>query len=405
MVDIKFQESLFEKDLIGLDSEYTYSTRKLVEIHGAKGAHLNKWWVRTDTRWCCPCCKRNKSEIVRMNQNEDLTCQLHEHHDHMKEVVKSMFERISISNDIVVADELSERFATKVAFSLSAFDNTIVCFDCNEIDAKAKSFVNAEKYFSFSPKEIGEFVIATPNTRHEIDKPALLSVWERVKPILDIRLSMAENFATIAANKKDWYQPSQPSAKETKNRARRAFQNNNIPTSSECEPESILYNTEKYKGDNDAWRRKNHPISNIAPSDKDIDLMAKKKDKNWIRYPDNWICPCCERTKFTCVRPTKKEPWAFKPKTSALFIEIENKVDYRPKPMCLDCADAAINLGKEVFKEGNPGSVITLTELSKVVIARPHSKHDFNNKLINDLIPTLKERSTLITKIESKKYA
>lgn len=87
----EFKLSISNIDLNGIDSEYTFSTRNLVAHFKAQGAHLNKWWVMTPVDWICPCCKRRKSEIVRLNKHNYLTCQLHEHHDHMKEVVKSIF--------------------------------------------------------------------------------------------------------------------------------------------------------------------------------------------------------------------------------------------------------------------------------------------------------------------------
>jgi hypothetical protein len=42
----------------------------------------------------------------------------------MKDVVKELFEKYSIQKDHIVADGLSEKFAIKAAFSLSAYDNS-----------------------------------------------------------------------------------------------------------------------------------------------------------------------------------------------------------------------------------------------------------------------------------------
>ncbi|HCA5188310.1 TPA: hypothetical protein MW240_000154 [Acinetobacter baumannii] len=106
----------------------------------------------------------------------------------MKDVVKGLFEKYSIQKDHIVADELSERFAIKAAFSLSAYDNTVVCFDCNKADADAKKIVKAHKYFSFSPREIAEFVKPTPNQEHEIDPLLAQPLWERAKPIFEMRM-------------------------------------------------------------------------------------------------------------------------------------------------------------------------------------------------------------------------
>ncbi len=52
--------------------------------------------------------------------------------------------------------------------------------------------------------------------------------------------------------------------------------------------------------------------------------------------------------------------------------------------MCADCVDSAINLGREVLSMTDlattfPGSVISLGELSCVIIPRPHSMHAFKN--------------------------
>lgn len=151
MNEEEFRSSLFDRDLDGLGSEFTYTTRMLVNSFKADGAHLNKWWVMTPINWSCPCCKRAKSEIVRLNKNNFLTRQLHEHHDHMEQIVKSLFEKFSTQRNQVVADKLSEKFAVKTAFSLSAYDNTVICFDCNKADTDAKKIVGANKYFSFSP--------------------------------------------------------------------------------------------------------------------------------------------------------------------------------------------------------------------------------------------------------------
>lgn len=404
----EFQISLHDRDLIGLDSEYTYSTRKLVGNFQADGAHLNKWWVMTNTEWKCPCCNRKKSEIVRLNHRNYLKCQLHEHHDHMKEVVKSLFEKISTGRNIIVADELSEKFAIKTAFSLSAYDNTVICDDCNKADGDAKIIVGAHKSFSFSPKEIGEFVKATPNQEHEIDEDIANLVWQRVKPIFQMRIEMAEKFATIAAEKKDWYQPSERTAKQTERGAKHFFEANGLLELDKYEPERLLYNTEPFKGKNNSWRIKKNPVVKNKPSSNELNHLSGTRGKYWNRYDENWSCPSCNRNKYDCVRPSKKNPWVFEVKSAPLFQEHEQVVNYSADPMCADCIDTSINLGREVIKEGESSvmfssSVITLAELSRFIIARPHSKHAYNNDVINNLLPDLVERACLIEKLETKK--
>lgn len=395
----EFKASLAEKDLDGIDSEYTYSTLTLVEKFNASGAHLNKWWVMTPTDWFCPCCKRTKAEIVRLNKNEYLTCQLHEHHDHMKDVVKTLFEKYSTQRDQIVADELSEKFAIKAAFSLSAYDNTIICYDCNKADADAKKIVKAHKFFSFSPCEIAEFVKSSSNQEHVIDPLLAQQVWERAKLVFEIRMEFAERFAKIAAENKDWYQPSERTARQIERLAQLNFERNGLHQFDRFEPEKLLYNTVPFKGVNSSWRLKENPIIKKRPSANELAHLIATRGKYWTRYEDNWSCPCCLRNKYDCVRPSKKNSWIFEVKTASLFSIKEMNFDSNPAPMCVDCVDMALNFGREVLELSGkrsmidfPSSVISFGELRKVVIARPHSQHNVKNEVINHIIPPIVER-------------
>ncbi|MDE9535869.1 hypothetical protein [Xenorhabdus bovienii] len=393
----KFKRSLAQKDLIGLDSEFTLSTRRLVSLFKADGAHLNKWWVMTSVEWICPCCSRKKSEIVRLNKNNFLSCQLHEHHDHMKDVVKSLFEELSIKKNIIVADELSERFAIKTAFSLSAYDNTVICSDCNKADAGAKRLVKCHKFFSFSPKEISEFISVSPNREHQINSEAAKKVWARAEPVFEIRMELAKQFATIAAEKRDWYQPSEKTAKQTEISAARFFRINGLLEFDEFWPERLLYNTEPFKGAANSWRKKKNPVAHRQPSPNEIYHLSSTRGKFWNRYDEQWTCPCCQRIKYHCVRASKKNPWILEIKRIPLFHSDTSVSKQKDIAMCADCVDSAINLGREVLNTAAldamfPSSVITLEELSRVIIPRPHSKHAFQNDLIDKMLPSIVDR-------------
>ncbi|MBP2858500.1 hypothetical protein J8657_12895 [Dickeya oryzae] len=394
-----FKLSLAQRDLTGLDSEFTFSTKRLVSLFKADGAHLNKWWVMTPVEWVCPCCRRKKSEIVRLNKNNFLSCQLHEHHDHMKEVVKSLFEEFSTKKKVIVADALSERFAIKTAFSLSAYDNTVICSDCNKADADAKRLVKCHKFFSFSPKEISEFIYVTSNREHQINIEAAKKVWARAEPVFKIRLDLAEKFAIIAAEKQDWYQPSEKTAKQIETSAKYFFRINGLLEFDQYWPESLLYNTEVFKGAVNSWRMKINPIAKNKPTSNEVAHLSSTRGKYWNRYDEIWMCPCCKRVKYQCVRASKKNPWVLEIKKVPLFNPDKNNIDYEDMAMCADCVDTAINLGREVLSMANlnsifPSSVITLEELTSVIIPRPHSMHAFKNSLIDKILPLIINRYT-----------
>ena len=111
-------------DLMGLDSEYSLSTQKLKKSFDAKGIHINKWWVRTSPLWICPVCNRNKSQIVKLNKHGDLSGQLHEHHDHMSELLKLVFDSISSERESRIAGIDSLKFIEKISFALYENDVT-----------------------------------------------------------------------------------------------------------------------------------------------------------------------------------------------------------------------------------------------------------------------------------------
>lgn len=81
-----------------------------------------------------------------------------------------------------------------------------------------QKIVKAHKFFLFSPKEISEFVIASSNKEHQINEEVAKKVCERVQPIFHIRMEMAERFAMIAAEKNDWYQPSEETSRQIERR-------------------------------------------------------------------------------------------------------------------------------------------------------------------------------------------
>ncbi len=285
MDEIKFRNEqelkshLAEYDLAGLDSEYSFRTKNLISEFGANGAHLNRWWAMTPVDWYCPSCRRRKEHIVRVNQHNYLICHLHEHHDHMKDIVKKRFETISTSKHIIVANELSERFAVKTAFSLSAYDNTIICSDCNEADKNAKLAIGAHIDFSFSPKEIGVLIIVKNNHEHEINTNKAKEIWLEAQESFDLRMNLANYLAEVAASNKNWYQPSRESSKKIKNAAKYWFRKHGLIDISN-EPEKLLYNSVVFQGKQDSWRKKTKSYENKVPIESEIKHLIATRGRD-----------------------------------------------------------------------------------------------------------------------------
>lgn len=171
-------------------TRYFDNARLAVELAielGAKGtsagsmSHFSK--VQPD--WICPGCGRTKSEIARLNKHGDFYCALHFHHDHISEQV---CEVLGV-NWYTAPEDFKDRLDQHPRFTYLE-----VCMDCNRVDAQAKRILKAPRHFSFSAKEIRQFVIVAPRVSHQIDvdkarrvfAPALLEFNDLVENVSEV---------------------------------------------------------------------------------------------------------------------------------------------------------------------------------------------------------------------------
>lgn len=408
-MDFKFNteeellDYLKESELFGLDSEYSIKSMRLVEKFSANGMDLNRWWVFTPSEWICPSCKRSKPDIVRRNKHGYLTGHLHEHHDHMIDFVKEEFTRISESRNVVVADLLSKRFVARTAFALSAYDHTVVCSDCNAADAKAKKIVLAPKEFSFSPLEIGKFIISHPNKEHEIDAVLAKNVWDECRNTFNIRADLVRKIAELAASNTHWYQPSEKTAKQIEGLANYYMEYYGLNSIKPGCPEQLLYESNKFPGNIDSWRHNRTPTICRAPSNGELQHLINLSNGRWEKTADDWKCPVCKRTKFECIRKSNKGKWTFMLKAEKVLYDEKAPDFFQRLTVCNDCSTTATHIGSEAQNKANiklmyPTSLISPQELCKVIISQPHSKHTVDSELIDQLL------TDIILKVKEGRY-
>ncbi|VWB34716.1 hypothetical protein BLA23254_01516 [Burkholderia lata] len=398
----ELRDFLGSTTLIGIDSEYSPTMSILKKQFGAKGIHVNRWWVMTSPDWLCPACGRTKPKIVRLDQHHFLMGQLHEHHDHMRDLVRKTFLAEAVKRQVVVADDLAEKFAIRTAFGLSAYDNTVICSDCNYADAHAKRMAGTHQDFSFSPAEIRQFVEPRPNVGpHLINATIARKIWEEGRAIFAMRMAMVNRVAKMAASNFHWYQASEVTAARTEKRAKDIFSWTGLAElarrlGANGAPETLLYSTSVRRGNSASWRHKKTKRANKVPSEQDIQLLEGTRGKFWSRVGPDWHCECCERSRFQCVRPSGQSPWVF---------EVKEKVLYDPTvqrrctvyDLCEDCSNVARHLAREALDTAeadlrDPSSIVSLAELSAVICPQPHSHHDVDNEKIDDLLHQLIDR-------------
>jgi hypothetical protein len=139
------------------------------------GAHCAAIWERLSDSWRCPCCDRTKFEVMRWTKRKPpghtvsfmgWLAAFHTHHDHGSDPYGFDFD------------------GTLYSQGLARFAPVVICDHCNAADGAAKRKLVLPRAWSFSPMEIGEFVIATPHASHVIDYVKAGEIYEIFAPTL-----------------------------------------------------------------------------------------------------------------------------------------------------------------------------------------------------------------------------
>lgn len=392
----QLEQYICENNLIGLDPEKSKNMQDMMTSFSAKGLHLNKWWAITPFDWKCEACGRVKKDIARLNKHGYLTCHLHEHHDHADRILKREFEFFSKAQGVIVADENSEKFIKRAAYGLAAFDKTLICSDCNKADADAKKLSRTDDDFSFSPREIGRFIIVRSNQEHIVDVSIASAIWSDGKNVFEKRLRLIIDLARIAAENLHWYQPSKQTSTQVERMAIYHIRQYGISNLS-SEPEKLLYNSVVFAGDKASWRRNKIYRPKKIPSDMDIKHLIGIRGKLWFKVNEDWICPCCQRGKIDCVYFSKNKSWVFEAKNIELYgVGVDETLRIT---LCNDCANAALQFGREAIEGKNlypPSIVLKLEELKAIIVANPHGAHDYRNDVADIFVLTWHARAICI---------
>ncbi|HTR78671.1 MAG TPA: hypothetical protein VMH39_11185 [Gemmatimonadaceae bacterium] len=365
-----------------LDGEMRQETQALALRLGTRRFDLNRWWVLTPVDWSCPSCGRPKADIARIDRHERMMGHLHAHHDHMQDFIVQRLHAVSSARAEVVADENCEQFAARAAPVVSAYDPTVICADCNSADAAAKKALGLHPAFSFSPADIGRFVVARPNHAHELDFAAAARVWEERKAAFELRLALIEQIVKHAADNEHWYQYTdyRLHPDRIEQFAKAALWMAKLPPEYRLDHYiDLARRTPRQNVDLTAWRKRKIAAAR-TPTQSEIDHVARvTHGPAWRAAPDDWACPGCGRTKAELVRPSNKFKWSF-------------DIDHRPFSdgqkhfVCQDCAQAHMSVAKEA---GVPREAVSLDQLRCIVRAAPHRRHQFDSAAVDDVVREL----------------
>ena len=370
-------------ELTSIDGIASPNSLMLVSRLGATTFDMNSWWVKTPQDWVCPACGRDKSDIARLNTKGEIMCHLVEHHDHMKDVLKRRFQELSVIRETIVADERAESFAKRSATMISAYENTIICVDCNNADASAKKAAEVCRDFSFSPQELRRIIKSLPNRAHEVDVAIATDVWFHQQTTFSLRMKIANQIAKIAANNEHWFQRGDfGSCPDTINRSASQIVSSRAAF-------GVLAKLAGPKKKNPvkplaSWRATTHSRPKIAPTQNEIEHAGQVgSPRLWSEIGDKWQCPACRRNRREIVRRNNDGEWFF-PISSRRFYCPTSRWKREEIVTCGDCAKVAEELGKEaagiagITVQGYTAQVL-IDEVKRCVVVRSHVRHNVNN--------------------------
>lgn len=384
-------------EIFSLDGYMSPTSQAIAAKLETQTFHMNSWWAMTPQDWECPACGRKKIDIARLNHKGHAMCHLVEHHDHMRDLLKTRFREISAARETVVADEFAEKFAKRSAPMVSAYDNTIICVDCNNADANAKKAAQTHQDYSFSPHELRRLIKPQPAQAHEIDEAIAATIWSEQKETFTLRLKIIDRIAEIAANNEHWFQSGLFSndpeviyrvatAFESRERAWGLFEALTGP-----KPKVA-------KKPISDWRTKRHKPPSVLPTQNEIEHSGRVGSPSfWEKTNDAWCCPICKRNRKQIVRYNNKREWSA-PFAQSTYFSPSKPWNKESVLTCRDCSFVAQSLGMEACELAGIecfsgyATNVRIDQIARCIRPQPHCRHNIDNVEAEAVVNEIYER-------------
>lgn len=282
--------------LDGIDSPMS---RRIKVRHGRDEFEMNSNWICSSQAWRCPCCGRDKYQVSRIGTQGQILAKLVVHHDHMGEALKAAFHSEFEAAGTNTAQVDGRRLVERIGAAFAAYEEVLVCEDCNNADTRAIKLAGKPAFFSFSPGQIRQFIRSRNHSPHEVDVNAAIQLWHAAKPAYELRMRLIHEVAHAAATDSHWYEPYAYTMKPIPVLGNRPGDDAILKWASITSVCDALGPKPKAKARNlSRWRT-------IAPKPgrdlpKNFLAMLLSDDVRahiWESVADGWHCPICRRSK------------------------------------------------------------------------------------------------------------
>jgi len=148
---------------------------------GDKQLASNSQYTVMESGWQhCRVCERDAVDLAVLNKNDEILCSSHFHHDHMADYFRNLFD--SYAYCVCWGSWINDAGA-----ALSQFRPMEICSFCNEAEGAAKRKVGADKWFTFTPDELKDIIIADGPGNVRVNADAAKLFWEMRKNDLEVK--------------------------------------------------------------------------------------------------------------------------------------------------------------------------------------------------------------------------
>jgi hypothetical protein len=380
------------------DGRWGIQTKALFAQFSATKLDLNRGWASTREHWTCPCCRRGKAHIARVSSGGVLLCRLEYHHDHLVDRAKRIFREYRPRGEDRETIIQVGRAENALMLLVERFEQTLICIDCNLAEGRAKLELakQIDNDFTFTPAEIASFIGVAPNRLHEIDLNKAQAAWLLAKDDVADRLDFTRRMAQRIASGRHRRQVAAGERLISYMQDRDIIYDLFLRASPDKRRVGLANTIEARSTSNDSAGNSPKPRRKPrgdTPTDAEFAEIDRKNQehKPWVIAGNDWLCPCCDRSKREICRKSNRGLWTahihrvceFEPEEDAGNLwrrrtRATSQViigSHTNKLVCQDCR----NIIAEV-KRRTPGLTennLTIDNVRLlVVVAAPHMPHE-----------------------------
>ncbi|WP_304275933.1 hypothetical protein [Caulobacter segnis] len=272
---------------------------------------LNSQWADTSQDWTCPCCQRRKIEILRVSSQGVLLATLHDHHDHLQDVIGRTLQSQLPHPWVKHIPEGTYELEHLGSRMLARFQPTIVCADCSGAEGSAKNRLrHIHRDFSFRPSEIATFITVAAHRGHQVDLETADAIWKAQESDFLERLALAEQLTSVILAGRMTQERSiyRPPISEAQAHMQYWMRLDPRPSGVSDDLEVLRQRSVAREGVGaqvDAGSKGRR--STTPPTDAEVEAHdGGAEPKLWEKLDAGWRCPGCDRDRKGLVRRSKK---------------------------------------------------------------------------------------------------